>query len=292
MTGGATLSQLLSQAADRLAEAAIEEPRREARLLLCHATGLDGAALLRHAQSDYPAPGFQALVSRRAAREPLAFITGHQPFWTLDLLVSPDTLIPRADSETLIEAALEAFPRREVRHVLDLGTGTGCLLLAALTEFANAWGVGVDRVAGAAWLARRNARRLGLDGRAAVLCADWAAPLDARFDLVLSNPPYIESATISGLMPDVALFEPRSALDGGTDGLAAYHAILAALPDVLAEDGLAILELGEGQAEAVGALARDAGLRPEPARRDLGGIERALPIRPGKKSFGGSRRPR
>ena len=287
-----TLSDRLRQAAAWLAEAGIEEPRREARMLLCHATGLDGAALLRHLPSDYPAPGFHDFVSRRATREPVAFIIGHQPFWTLDLLVSPDTLIPRADSETLVEVALEAFPRRDVRHVLDLGTGTGCLLLSALWEFPGAWGVGVDRVPNAAWLARCNAQRLGLDARTSVLCADWSAPLNARFDLVLANPPYIESATIPRLMPDVALFEPWSALDGGPDGLAAYHAILAALPGLLTEDGLAILELGAGQADTVSALAREAGLHPDPARRDLGDVERALPIRLGKKSFGGSRRPR
>ena len=242
-----------------MAAAGLEEPRREARLLLSHATCLDGAALLRHLPTTYPAPGFDALVARRAAREPLAYLLGHQPFWTLDLLVSPDTLIPRADSETLIEAALAAFPARDVGRVLDLGTGTGCLLLAALTEFAQAWGVGVDRAEGAAALARRNAQRAGLDGRAAFVCADWAAPLQGRFDLVLANPPYIDTPAIAGLMPEVSCYEPALALDGGPDGLHGYRAVAAALPRLLAPGGLAILELGAGQAEAVAAIARGAG---------------------------------
>ncbi len=281
------LSDLLTFGAVQLQAAGIDEPRREARLLLSHATQLEGAALLRTLPCAYPAPGYPEFVARRARREPLAYILGHQPFWTLDLLVSPDTLIPRADSETLIEVALDAFPARKIRHVLDLGTGTGCLLLAALWEFTAAWGVGVDRAAGAAQLARCNAQRTGLDTRASFLCADWATPLDARFDLVLANPPYIDTATIAGLMPEVACYEPGLALDGGYDGLAAYRAIAAALPALLARGGMAILELGAGQAEAVAAIVRDAGLRPEPPRKDLSGVERALPIRPGfKKLFG------
>ena len=281
--GPSTLSRLLGEGAARLAAAGIDDARREARLLLSHASQLDGAALLRSLPYACPAPDYEDFVARRAAREPLAYILGHQPFWTLDVLVSPDTLIPRADSETLIEAALEACPSRRVERVLDLGTGTGCLLLAALSEFTGAWGVGVDRAEPAARLARANAGRAGLDGRATVLCADWAAPLAARFDLVLSNPPYIESATIPALMPEVAWYEPRLALDGGQDGLAAYRAVIAALPALIAPGGLAILELGAGQADAVAGLARQAGLRPGPARRDLGGVERALPLRLGRR---------
>ncbi len=281
------LAHRLSAATDVLAAAGIEEPRREARLLLSHATGLDGAALLRYLPASYPAPGYDDLVARRAAREPLAYLVGHQPFWTLDLLVSADTLIPRADSETLVEAALEAFPTRNVGRVLDLGTGTGCLLLAALTEFPDAWGVGVDLAEGAAGLARRNAQRAGLDGRAAFVCADWAAPLAGQFDLVLANPPYIDSATIPALMPEVAWYEPALALDGGTDGLHAYRALAAALPGLLSPRGVAILEVGVGQADAVAEIARAACLQPGPARHDLGGIARALPLRHGsKKSFG------
>ncbi len=282
-----TLAQRLAHAAGQLAAAGIEDARREARLLLSHATALDGAALLRTLPSLHPALGFDDLVARRAAREPMAYIVGHQPFWTLDLLVSPDTLIPRADSETLIEAALDAFPARQVRHVLDLGTGTGNLLLAALTEFAQAWGVGVDRSPGAAALARHNATRAGLDGRAAFICADWAAPLQARFDLVLANPPYIDAPTIPALMPEVAWYEPLLALDGGQDGLAAYRAIIASLSGLLAAGGLAILELGAGQADPVTAIARDAGMVAGTPRRDLGGIGRALPVwRAGEKPFG------
>jgi release factor glutamine methyltransferase len=276
-----TLAERLARAATQLAAAGIEDPRREARLLLIHATGLDGAALLQHLPSERAAPGYDALVARRAAHEPLALVIGHQPFWTLDLLVSPDTLIPRADSETLIDAALDACVDRPPPRVLDLGTGTGCLLLAALSEFPQAWGVGVDRAEPAARLARRNAERAGLGGRTAIVCADWATPLGGRFDLILSNPPYIETAAIASLMPEVARHEPGLALDGGADGLAAYRSLIAALPALLAPGAVAIFELGQGQGPAVADLARSAGLRPEAPRPDLAGIARALPIRGG-----------
>jgi release factor glutamine methyltransferase len=246
-----------------LREAGIEAPRREARWLLEHAAG--DIAL------------FRALVARRAAREPMAFLTGRQGFWTLDLEVSPATLIPRPDSETLITVALAARPERDtVRRILDLGTGTGCLLLAALTEYPAAFGVGVDRAPEAAGLAARNAQANHLAGRCAMLCADWAAPLVGRFDLVLSNPPYIESDAIAGLMPEVARHEPRAALDGGADGLDAYRALLAALPGLLAPGGVAVLELGAGQAAAVVALARLAGFRQPVLHDDLAGIARAV----------------
>jgi release factor glutamine methyltransferase len=208
----------------------------------------------------------------------VAHLLGTREFWSLPFAVSPATLIPRPDSETLVEAAIEAFPdRRQVRRILDLGTGTGCLLLAALTEFPGAVGTGTDRVPEAAALARRNAAALGLAGRARFLVADWAGPLAGRFDLVLGNPPYVERGAIPGLAPEVARHEPASALDGGADGLDAYRALAAALPRLLAPGtGRAVLELGQGQRPAVEALARAAGLAPLGCRPDLGGTDRAL----------------
>jgi release factor glutamine methyltransferase len=282
-----TLAERLIQGTAALTAAGIEEPRREARLLLSYAAGLDMAGLLRCLTAHVPAPLYEHMLERRAAREPIAFILGRQPFWNFEVAVTTDTLIPRADSETLVEAAVTAFPKRNPRRVLDLGTGTGCLLIAALVEFPEATGVGTDRSADATALAWYNAEAVGVADRSAFFCGDWAGALNAQFDLVLSNPPYIETAVIPGLMPEVALYEPASALDGGADGLAAYRAIVAALPALLTPKGVAILELGQGQGTAVAALAVAAGLVPGPPRRDLGGIERALPIRRGgKKTFG------
>lgn len=270
-----TVGEALRAATARLAEAGVASAPLEARLLLAHAMGLDQSALLRDRTA--PAPvSFLHLVERRATHEPVAHIVGRQGFWTLDLEVSAATLIPRADSETLIEAAVAARPgRHAVQRVLDLGTGTGCLLLAALAEFPAAWGAGLDRSAAAVALAVRNALLNGLERRAAFAVADWAAPVEATFDLVLSNPPYIRSADIDGLMPDVGRFEPRSALDGGTDGLGAYRALLSMLPRLLAPGGVAVFELGIGQAAAVTSMAGAAGFSAS-LRADLGGVARAL----------------
>ncbi len=285
---GESVGAFLCQAGQMLRAAAIENPRLEARLLLAHAMGSTTEALLRDPRAAVPPdalPRFRTALDQRLAHLPMARILGVAGFWTLELEVGAETLIPRADSETLIEAALEAgiVPRR----ILDLGTGTGCLLLAALAEFPHAWGLGLDLRPEATRLAARNALRNGLAGRARFLAGDWAAALAGRFDLILSNPPYIESAAIPGLMPEVARHEPASALDGGPDGLAAYRLILRDLPRLLAPGGLAILELGQGQGGAVSALARAEGLAVKGLKPDLGGIGRALILELSEKAVGG-----
>lgn len=260
----------LAAITERLKAAGIEGPRREARLILAAAIGTNAAGLMARDEVDEAL--YEPLVVRRAAREPLAYITGRKEFWGLEFFVSPATLIPRPDTETLVEAVLESGA--QPRMVLDLGTGTGCLLLAVLHEFPNAFGVGADISPEAAALARRNAQNLNLAPRAAFLAASWAEPIAQKFDLVLSNPPYIEHGDIAALMPEVAAYEPATALDGGADGLAAYRAIIAALPGILNPDGLAVLELGAGQAISVGTLAKNAGFSCH-TKCDLAGIERA-----------------
>jgi len=236
--------------------------------------------MLRDASALIEQAAVEAMVARRAAREPLALILGRREFWSLEFAVSPATLIPRPDSETLIEAALAAFAdRAPPGHVLDLGTGTGCLLLAALSEFRGAIGIGVDRSAAAAALAARNAASLGMTDRAAFACCDWAGALHGRFDLVLCNPPYIPSSDLGSLMPEVARHEPWSALDGGPDGLSSYRQLMPELPRLLSPGGIAVLELGAGQAKAVTALAWEAGFSAT-ARQDLSGIVRVLVLRP------------
>jgi release factor glutamine methyltransferase len=268
-----TVALALRDGAARLAGIA-DNPRQEARLLLAHALDVAPEVLIREPERLVACgAGYEELLERRAAHEPMALILGHWGFWDLDLLVSPATLIPRADSETLIEAALTLPVPPE--RVLDLGTGTGCLLLALLRVFPAAYGIGVDVVPAAAALAHRNAVRNGLIGRCGFACSDWTNAVSGRFDLVVSNPPYIEAAAIAGLMPEVARFEPATALDGGADGYAAYQAILRQLDGILAPDGVAILELGLGQSEVVADLAGRAGFRTS-ARLDLGKIPRAM----------------
>ncbi|MDB5376272.1 MAG: protein-(glutamine-N5) methyltransferase, release factor-specific [Rubritepida sp.] len=283
-----SVGALLCQGGRALREAGIGDSRREARLLLAHALASTPEALLREPRAQVAPESvdrFQAALDRRTAREPMAQILGHAGFWTLDLEVGPQTLVPRADSEALIEALLAAqiAPRR----ILDLGTGTGCLLLAALAEFPEATGLGIDLVPEAAALARRNAARNRLNQRADFVAGHWADAISGRFDAILSNPPYIESGAIAGLMPEVSRHEPASALDGGDDGLDAYRAILSQLPRLLTPAGIAVLELGEGQGPAVSTLADAAGLRVLGGREDLGGITRAMILALQQKPVGG-----
>jgi release factor glutamine methyltransferase len=283
----------LQQGAAQLRAAGIENPRLEARLLLAHAIGITPEALLADPKAPIDAPRYRALLDRRARREPLALILGHREFWSLDFAVSPATLIPRPASETLVEVALAACADREAAlRVLDLGTGTGCLLLAVLSERPKAFGIGVDIVPAAVALAARNAAMLGMRDRTAFVCGDWATPIATKFNLVLCNPPYIPRRQIGRLMPEIADHEPSTALDGGADGLSAYRSIIPALQSLLSPCGLAILEVGLGAAGAVNALAMAAGLTTFVAE-DLAGIPRAVALRPiagSKKPFGRVRR--
>jgi release factor glutamine methyltransferase len=248
-------------------------------LLLAHVLGTRPEALLRDPEAPAEMARLVPLLARRQAHEPLALILGRREFWSLEFAVSPATLIPRPESETLIEAAVAGFADRQPpRLILDLGTGSGCLLLAALSEFAAAFGVGVDRSAAAVTLAAHNAAAMGLADRARFVCGNWADALDARFDLVLCNPPYISRRDLDGLMPDVACYESRTALDGGVDGFDAYRCLLPALRLLLTAQGLAVLELGAGQADTVALWGRETGFIPE-LRADLAGLPRALTLR-------------
>jgi release factor glutamine methyltransferase len=262
------------EAVAALASQGIENPRGEARLLLAHALGIDRDASLTAPPLTPPqAERLAALVARRAAHEPLAYITGHKGFWTLDLAVGAGVLVPRPETETLIEEAIRLVADRNAPlHIADLGTGTGALLLAALAEFPNATGMGYEAAPQAFVWARRNAERL-MPGRAHIVQADWAAA-EGPFDLVFSNPPYIANGEIARLAPDVRAFEPHAALDGGPDGLAAYRSLAAVLPGMLRPGGHAILELGAGQLDQVASLFAD--LRILHVTPDLAGIARAL----------------
>ncbi|WP_029353647.1 peptide chain release factor N(5)-glutamine methyltransferase [Bosea sp. 117] len=271
--------------AGRLATAGIEAPEREARLLVRLALGLSELDLVTRA--DIPLTPeetvrLDALAARRAQGEPLARLAGRREFWSLDFTLSAGTLVPRPETETLVEAVLAAFPDAGAAlHVLDLGTGTGAILAAILSERPAAFGVGVDLSEDAARTARDNLVRLGLGARSAVLVGRWGAALSGRFDLVVSNPPYIASGDVSGLPLDVRDHDPHLALDGGADGLDAYRAIARQLAGLLAPGGRAVLELGAGQETDVAEILSVCGIPPDgPARRDLAGIARAIVTAP------------
>ena len=253
-------------------------PRIDAEILLAHALGMQRSEMLL-SQHDLNAPdSFAAMVARRIAEEPVAYITGTQAFWDLELRVTPDVLIPRADSETLLEAAIASFGSdRSPTHIADLGTGSGALLLAALSIFPAASGLGLDASAPALAVASGNAERLGFADRARFDMRNWTLPgwSDGlgRFDLILCNPPYVEDHVV--LAPMVSRYEPPSALFAGADGLDDYRLLIPHLRRLLNPDGIALFEIGYNQAESVGQLAAEAGFMTA-LRHDLAGNPRVL----------------
>ena len=279
---GPTRATALSAAVAQLKAGGCLDALTDARLLLCAAAGIDRAGLVR--DPDLPlgaasAGRFESYLRRRAAGEPVSRILGRREFWGLDLVVTPAVLDPRPDTETLISAVLEIVGRNRGHpwRILDLGTGSGAILCALLSELPAAHGWAVDRSFAACAVARHNLVRHGLAGRCLVLRGDWGASLRPEsFDLVVSNPPYIETAVIAGLDADVRDHDPRAALDGGPDGLAAYRAIAPQLPMLLAPGGHALFEVGAGQHGDVASLLRQAGFGNPRIHRDLAGIGRVV----------------
>lgn len=278
MTGRLTVGGAVREAAEALGLVS-DSPRLDAELLMAHALGVSRSdVLLRHMRDEAPA-GFAALLNRRMAHEPVAYILGKQEFYGLDFAVSPAVLIPRADSETMIEAAHQAFAGRAPQRIIDLGTGSGALLLAALSIWPEARGVGIDRSTEALAVASGNAERLGMAGRTRFLQADWTregwSDGLGRFDLVLSNPPYVETA--ADLAPQVREHEPAGALFAGADGLDDYKVLIPQIPELLEGNGVALVEIGASQDQAVAAIAEAAGLSVT-LHRDLGNRPRALEL--------------
>ena len=271
-----TAGEAIRAAAERLA-ATSDTARLDAEVLMAHAFGVTRSdLLLRHMRDPVP-DSFAALVERRAAHEPVAYIVGSQDFFGLTLAVSPAVLIPRGDSEVLVEAALAARP--DARRVLDCGTGSGALLLAVLSHLPAADGIGIDRSAEALVVARGNAENLGLGNRAEMRLADWDqadwALALGQFDLVLANPPYVEDA--AELDPSVRAHEPAGALFAGEEGLDAYRVLIPQLPQLLAPGGAALVEIGHTQAQVVAAIAAQVRFESR-LHHDLGGRPRVLEL--------------
>ena len=274
------IGALIQAAAARLQAAGIEAPTREARLLLGHASGLTPTRIMaypEHAIDAATVAAFQHLVARRVAREPVARILGSREFWSLNFTVTPATLDPRPDSETIVEAALECLADKKSKlSIIDFGTGTGCLLLALLSELPNATGLGVDRSEAAARVAAGNARQLGFADRARFIVGDWANALAGPVDLIVSNPPYIPAGDIAGLEPEVREHDPLTALVGGADGLDPYRLLAPETARLLRPGGHVVFEVGQGQADDVARFGQAAGLVLREQRVDLGGIPRAV----------------
>jgi release factor glutamine methyltransferase len=265
--------------------AGLDTPDLDARILVGHALGLDHAALTAAAARRLDADdesAIAALANRRRAGEPVARILGYKEFWSLPLRVDAATLVPRPETETVVEATLAALdtggPRARELRIADLGTGSGALILALLSELPKALGIATDTSTMALVVARDNARRLA-QTRAKFVACDMAAALRGPFDAIVSNPPYIASGDIAMLARDVRDFDPHLALDGGTDGLDFYRAMAAAAPTLLAPGGVLVVELGIGQAEPVADLFAAAGLAPSSPHPDLNGTPRALVAR-------------
>lgn len=270
----------LAEAEARLSAAGIEPARREARLLLALALNEPVGSLARETAdlSESERLRLGSLVSRRAAREPFAFIAGRKEFWSIEFEVGPGVLVPRPETETLIEELCRSFVDRkgEPLEIADFGTGSGCLLVASLTEFPVARGVGFDVSLDALAWAKRNIRKHRLNARATLRHQDWADEMTDRFDAILSNPPYIPQDELMALAPEVARYEPSNALNGGNDGLAAYRSLSPRIARALKRNGLAFLEIGARQAEGVKEVLKNAGLEVDRIVKDLAGIERCV----------------
>jgi release factor glutamine methyltransferase len=279
-----TLVTAWTKARKALEAAGVESPVLDARMLLEVAVGVTRSAIVTDPYRPVPdeaAATLDALVARRAAREPLAHIIGRKGFWTLDLIVSPAVLTPRPDTETLVDLVVKARAGWPKQRVLDLGAGSGAIILALLSSWDDAEGVAIDASTDALEIARENAARIGLSERCAFVHADWTGPLalDARpglFDVIVSNPPYIASAEIDGLEPEVVRHEPRLALDGGADGLDAYRQIAPLIASMLKPNGLWAVEVGRGQADQVRGIAEAAGLMVNAITLDLNGVARVV----------------
>jgi release factor glutamine methyltransferase len=271
---------LLQAGVAALAAAQVDNAPLDARLLLEHALGMSREQLLvdmeREINNDEQAR-YEAMIVRRATREPVSHILGKREFWGMEFSVSSATLDPRPDSETLIEAALARMPdRHKFLNILDLGTGTGCLLLSLLKELPNASGTGVDMSEDALKIAKNNALELGLQGRATFMQSNWCDHIEQKFDIIISNPPYIPTKTIDSLAPEVAHFEPKLALDGGEDGLDCYRELFASLPKIMAHDSFAVFEIGMDQQVPLATIIAQHGLQLADMKKDLSGIIRCL----------------
>jgi release factor glutamine methyltransferase len=281
---GLTLGTLFRRSRDALRAAGVPTPEIDARWLVAAAANVEPQVVALREKDPVAPFGIavaEAYVRRRLAGEPTDRILGIREFWGLSFRLAPATLSPRPDTETIVEAGLEILPDRDGSgFILDLGTGSGAILIALLRERKRARGIGVDRSPQAALVARANAIANGVAERACFLAGDWARALSHGFDLIVSNPPYIATDDITRLSPEVRRHDPPLALDGGPDGLRAYRAIMDDARRLLAPAGRLILELGIGQEDDVARIARSAGLTPDgPARRDLGGVPRALVLR-------------
>ena len=290
MTNGLNLeastarSEALASVVETFQIAGIENPSREARLSLCAASGVSQVALITAPDEALgsAARTVREFAMRRAAGEPLSRIIGKREFWGLSLAISPHVLDPRPETETIVEAALSILSdrREDPLRILDLGVGSGALLCALLTEFGSARGVGVDISADAADVARGNLQACGLSLRSGIRVGDWTSGLEGRFDLIVSNPPYIPTADLARLPREVRDFDPWLALDGGIDGLAAYRRILPEARRLLAPGGWLLTELGAGQATDVSAVANACGFTDVRTYQDLAGVDRLVAARP------------
>ena len=278
-----TVGSLLDDAAARLSQAGVDEPRRMARRAVGAVLEISAAEMLSHPErlvEDVQVDQVRLSLDRMVAREPLSRILGHREFWGLEFALSTDTFDPRPETETVVEAVLRRFPDQDkLLRLLDLGTGTGCIVLALLSEFRNAVGFGVDLSAGAATTARHNAGSLGFADRAHFLVGDWGTAIRGKFDAIIANPPYIPDTLLAGLPREVVLHDPHLALSGGEDGLQAYRSLAMDLGRLLRPKAFFFGEIGLGQERAVAAIIRASGLVIDGYENDLGGTARCVVAR-------------